>query len=85
MPGKYHVGPASKFVAYPTSYQWITFASGGDSSIISAKTSNPSNIYLEISLMFRLREENLYDIYKKWPTGNFKRDFILFAKVIIQI
>jgi len=81
LPGKYNIGPSGRFITYPTNYQWITFASGGDSGIISAKTSNPSNIYLEVAMMFRLREENLHDIYKKWPTKNFKRDFILFAKV----
>ena len=31
--------------------------------------------------MYRIREENLLDIYKKWPTKNIQRDFILFAKV----
>jgi hypothetical protein len=31
--------------------------------------------------MFRIREESLHDVYKKWPTKNFKRDFVLFAKV----
>jgi hypothetical protein len=34
--------------------------------------------------MFRIREESLHDVYKKWPTKNFKRDFILFAKDAIQ-
>ena len=34
--------------------------------------------------MFRIREESLHDIYKKWPTKNFKRDFVLFAKVRIN-
>ena len=81
LPGKYHLGPSGKFINYPTSYQWITFQTGGDSGIISAKTSNPSNIYLEVAIMFRIREESLHDVYKKWPTKNFKRDFILFAKV----
>jgi hypothetical protein len=31
--------------------------------------------------MFRIREESLHDVYKKWPTKNFKRDYVLFAKV----
>ena len=31
--------------------------------------------------MFRIREESLHDMYKKWPTKNFKRDYVLFAKV----
>ena len=49
--------------------------------MITAKTSNPSNIYLEIAIMYRIRPENLHDIYRKWPTGNIQRDYILFAKV----
>lgn len=49
--------------------------------MISAKTSDPANIYLEISLMYRIRPENLNDIYSKWPTNNIQRDFVLFAKV----
>ncbi|TNV77007.1 hypothetical protein FGO68_gene10522 [Halteria grandinella] len=84
MPGKYYVSPSEKFVDYSTKWQWITFATGGDSGIISAKTSNPSNIYLEVSIMYRIREENLHDIYKKWPTKSIQRDFILFAKDAIQ-
>ena len=74
----------SKFITYPTSYKWINYAVGGDSGIIQAKTSNPSNIYLEISILYRIREESLHDVYKKWPTQNFQRDFILFAKDAIQ-
>lgn len=66
---------------YNTQWQWITFATGGDSAMITAKTSNPSNIYLEIAIMYRIRPENLHDIYRKWPTGNIQRDYILFAKV----
>ena len=31
--------------------------------------------------MYRIREENLHEIYKKWPTKSIQRDFILFAKV----
>lgn len=34
--------------------------------------------------MYRIREESLHDVYKKWPTQNFQRDFILFAKDAIQ-
>ena len=58
------------------------FAAGGDSAIITAKTSNPSNIYLEVAIQYRIKEEYLHDIYKKWPTKNIQRDFILFAKVL---
>jgi hypothetical protein len=68
-------------VEFSTQWQWITFAKGGDSGTIQAKTSNPSNIYLDVAIMYRIREENLHDIYKKWPTKNIQRDFILFAKV----
>jgi hypothetical protein len=76
------VQPSQTFIDFSTQWQWINFqAGGGDSGIISAKTSNPSNIYLEVSLMYRIREENLHQIYKKWPTKNIQRDFILFAKV----
>ena len=50
--------------------------------MITAKTSNPSNIYLEIAILYKIREENLFDIYKKWPTQNIQRDYILFAKVL---
>lgn len=78
---RYYVSPSEKFIDYSTKWQWINFAAGGDSGIISAKTSNPSNIYLEVSIMYRIREENLHDIYKKWPTKSIQRDFILFAKV----
>lgn len=84
LPGKYSAGVTSKFITYPTSYNWINYAVGGDSGIIQAKTSNPSNIYLEISILYRIREESLHDVYKKWPTQNFQRDFILFAKDAIQ-
>ena len=34
--------------------------------------------------MYRIREENLHDIYKKWPTKSIQRDYILFAKVTIS-
>lgn len=67
---------------FSTQWQWIAFGKGGDSGTIQAKTSNPSNIYLDVAIMYRIREENLHDIYKKWPTKNIQRDFILFAKVI---
>ena len=53
LPGKYSAGVTSKFITYPTSYNWINYAVGGDSGIIQAKTSNPSNIYLEISILYR--------------------------------
>ncbi len=49
--------------------------------MITAKTSNPSNVYLQVAIMYRIKEEYLHEIYKKWPTKNNKRDYILFAKV----
>ncbi len=32
-------------------------------------------------MLYRLREEYIYEIYQKWPSGNQNRDFILIAKV----
>eukprot|EP00347_Sterkiella_histriomuscorum_P019052 403343145 len=83
-PGKYYISPQYKFIDYSTQWTWITFGSGGDSGAISAKTSNPSNVYLEVAIMYRIRDEHLHDIYKKWPTKSNQRDYILFAKDAIQ-
>lgn len=79
---RYYTTPSYEFIDYSTKYTWIKFGSGGDSGTINSKTSNPSNLYLEISILYRIREENLHDIYKKWPTKNNFRDYVLFAKVI---
>ena len=49
--------------------------------MITAKTATPSNIYLEIAIMYRMRPEYINEIYAKWPTNNIQRDYILFAKV----
>lgn len=61
------------------------FGKDGDTSLITAKTSNPSNVYLEVAIMYRIKEEYLHEIYKKWPTKNNKRDYILFAKVNLYL
>ena len=52
--------------------------------MITAKTATPSNIYLEIAIMYRMRPEYINEIYAKWPTNNIQRDYILFAKVAID-
>lgn len=80
-PHRYYITPAHKFVQYSTQYSWINFATGGDSAMITAKTATPSNIYLEIAIMYRMRPEYINEIYAKWPTNNIQRDYILFAKV----
>jgi len=56
-PHRYYISPSYKFVQYSTKYSWITFATGGDSAMITGKTATPSNIYLEIAIMYRMRPE----------------------------
>ncbi|CDW84052.1 UNKNOWN [Stylonychia lemnae] len=83
-PGKYYINPQYKFIDYSTQWTWITFGAGGDSAAINSKTSNPSNVYLEVAILYRIREEYLHEIYKKWPTKSNQRDYVLFAKDAIQ-
>lgn len=86
MPGKYYVGLSAKFIDFETKWKWIIFADeDGDSLKIQAKTKNPSEIYMDIAILYRIREEYAAEIYKKWPTKRYHKDYILMAKNAIQI
>lgn len=62
-----------------------SFSSPLDSAAINAKTSNPSDVYINVAILYRLRKENLVDLYNKWPTQNYQSTFVLMAKVSILL
>jgi hypothetical protein len=86
LPGKYYVGLTSKFIDFETKWKWIIFADeDGDALEIQAKTKNPSEIRLDIAILYRIREEYAAEIYSKWPTKLYHKDYILMAKNAIQV
>jgi len=86
LPGKYYVGLSSKFIDFETKWKWIIFADeDGDALKIQAKTKNPSEINMDIAILYRIREEYAAEIYGKWPTKLYHKDYILMAKNAIQI
>ena len=54
---RYSIGPAHKFIEYETKWAWIEFGSGEENGVITGKTSNPSDISLSISILYRIRPE----------------------------
>eukprot|EP00357_Protocruzia_adherens_P003368 CAMPEP_0115013084 /NCGR_PEP_ID=MMETSP0216-20121206/25170_1 /TAXON_ID=223996 /ORGANISM="Protocruzia adherens, Strain Boccale" /LENGTH=299 /DNA_ID=CAMNT_0002382361 /DNA_START=163 /DNA_END=1062 /DNA_ORIENTATION=+ len=85
-PGRYHVGITGAFREYSTTWKDITFSNDldGDSGTIESKTKNPATIWLEISFQYRLRWEELYLLYEKFPNDNYEDNFMLKAKAAIQ-
>ena len=70
---------------FETRWQWITFGVGNetDGSSINAKTNNPADINIQVTMMYRIKEEYLDEIYQSYPSRNYHKDLVVVAKVSI--
>lgn len=77
--GRHWVGLGSKMKTFNLDYQEIIFNKDNLGYIIS-KTSDPSEISLEIYIMYRLRPEFLIEIFKSFPDLDYQFSFNSIAK-----
>lgn len=77
--GRHWVGLSSKMKVFDLEYQEIIFNPQNLGYIIT-KTSDPSEISLEIYIMYRLRPEFLLEIFKSYPDMDYQYSFNSIAK-----
>ncbi len=80
--GKHWVGLGSTMKTFNIDYQEIIFNPENLGYIIS-KTSDPSEISLEVYIMYRLRPEFLLEIFKSFPEMDYQYSFNSIAKEAI--
>lgn len=69
-------------MTWPTTLQRIEFSSrGGGNGVLLAKTSTPSDIQLEVVLYYKLRPEQLSNLYNLYPAQNHQSAFASIVKV----
>ena len=77
--GRHWVGIGSNMKVFNIDYQQMNFNNNSLGYIIS-KTSDPSEISLEVYIMYRLRPEFLLEIYKTYPDMDYEYSFNSIAK-----
>jgi len=77
--GRHWIGLGSKMKTFDISYQEIIF-NPENLGLIITKTSDPSEISLEIYIMYRLRSEFLLEIFKNFPDMDYQYTFNAIAK-----
>lgn len=77
--GRHWVGVGSRMEVFDIDYKEINFNKENLGYIIT-KTSDPSEIYLEVFIMYRLRPEFLLEIFKSYPEMDYEYSFNLIAK-----
>jgi len=55
-----------------------------DSGNIAGKTMTPSDIEMEVAVLYKLRPEFVHDLYEKYPGQDYASDFELIIKSAIQ-
>lgn len=83
LPGRYWVGLGTNLVNYQTTWIQLSYMNN-TRSIISATTSDPANIYIEATLMYRIRPEFAHYIYLIFPNKNFTWFYNILASNAIQ-
>lgn len=65
-PGRYWLALGTNLVKFPTTWSSISF-NNSTNSIILATTSDPANIFIEATLMYRIRAEFAHNFYALFP------------------
>jgi hypothetical protein len=77
--GRHWVGFGSRMEVFDIDYKEINFNKDNLGYIIT-KTSDPSEIYIEVFIMYRLRSEFLLEIFRSYPDMDYEYSFNLIAK-----
>jgi len=78
LPGRYWIGLGKQLVIYQSSWTNVIFTKDNN-SMIPATSLDSANLYIELTLMYRIRSEFTYLIYINFPDGNyysFYRDLV---------
>jgi len=81
------------FISWPTTFQRIEYSRRGgktyafpclgDNGVILAKTKTPSDLELEIVVYYKIKEELLEQLYVKYPSKNYHKDYANVVKVTV--
>eukprot|EP00357_Protocruzia_adherens_P036055 CAMPEP_0115011400 /NCGR_PEP_ID=MMETSP0216-20121206/23967_1 /TAXON_ID=223996 /ORGANISM="Protocruzia adherens, Strain Boccale" /LENGTH=283 /DNA_ID=CAMNT_0002379955 /DNA_START=1 /DNA_END=849 /DNA_ORIENTATION=- len=82
--GRYFVGVTEEFKTYSTKIRTIQFGPKLDSVSIRGKTRNPSEIWVDASFEFKIKEDRLYELYSEYPSDGFHSAYIDKSKHAIQ-